>query len=165
MEKINIYTDTNMVHDFFVNQAKALKGKELFRMPEKLEFFLSNLDKLGFVTSFIVKAEVMRELVAGHQIDKGTVNSMWTDFVKLLNCRYIEKFEFDEKLVDIAGDLKLKLRTLVNFTHLFIAMSEDVYIVSGDKDLIDKVRENKIYKKILSYIELHQLIASPSQGF
>lgn len=132
-------------------------------MPKKLEFFLDNLDKLEFVTSFIAKAEVMRELVAGHGITKETVNSMWNDFLKLLNCKYIEKFEFDEKLVEVAGDLKLKLRTLVNFTHLFIAMSENVYIVSGDKDLIDKVRENKIYVKILNYMELRKLIASLSQ--
>jgi len=160
MEKLKIYLDTNMVHDFFVNQAKAFKGKEPFKMPKKLEFFIDNLAKLEFVTSVATKTEVMRELVAGHQISKETVNSMWDDLISLLDCRYIEKFEFDEKLVDIAGNLKLKLRTLVNFTHLFIAMKENVYIVSGDKDLIDKVRENKIYDKVLSYIELQKLIAS-----
>lgn len=47
MEKMKIYSDTNMVHDFFVNHAKALKGRESFKMPEKQPTSLKrgNLEK------------------------------------------------------------------------------------------------------------------------
>src|SRR3989344_3705502 len=162
MKKIKVYLDTNTIVDFFINQAKSLREKESFRMPKKLEFFIDNLDKLEFVTSFLTKTEVMRELVAGHGIKKNEVENMWNDFLKLLSCDYVKSFSFDENLVNIAGDLKLKLRTLMNFQHLFIAMSIDSHIVTGDKDLIKKVRQNKIYDNVLSYVELRELISSPS---
>lgn len=162
MEKMKIYLDTNTVEDFFINQALAFKGKKPFTMPDKLEFFIENLDKMGFVTSFYTKAEVMREMVAGYGMDKNKVEEIWNELMKLLNCGFIPEFRFDQYLVEIAGNLKLKLRTLINFQHLVIAISINAYLVTGDKDLIEKIRENKIYDKILSYIELRKLIASLS---
>lgn len=56
----------------------------------------------------------------------------------------------------------MRLRTLVNFIHLFIAMKESAYLVSGDKDLIRICREYKIYDKVLSYVEFRKLVASLS---
>ncbi len=162
MEKMKIYLDTNIVEDFFINQALAFKGKKSFIMPDKLEFFIDNLDKMRFVTSFYTKAEVMREMVAGYGMDKSKVEEVWNELIKLLNCEYIEEFKFDQYLVEIAGNLKLRLRTLINFQHLVIAVSINAYLVTGDKDLIEKVRENKIYDRLLSYIELRRLIASLS---
>ena len=41
-------------------------------------------------------------------------------------------------------------------------MSRDAYLVTGDENLIEKVREYKIHDKILSYVELRKLIASVS---
>ena len=55
MERIKVYLDTNTILDFFINQAKALKSKEQFKMPKKLEFFIDNLDKLDFITSIITQ--------------------------------------------------------------------------------------------------------------
>ena len=68
MQKIRVYLDTNTVQDFFINQALAFRGKKPFAMPKKLEFFIDNLDKMEFTTSFYTKAEVMREMVAGYGI-------------------------------------------------------------------------------------------------
>ena len=104
----------------------------------------------------------MRELVSGHSIEKVMVDNFWTDFLDLLKCDYIKEFHFDESIVEIAGSLKLKLRTLVNFFHLFIAKSIDIYFVTGDKDMIIKIRKNNIYDKVLSYIELRKIITSSS---
>jgi len=39
---------------------------------------------------------------------------------------------------------------MVNFIHLFVAMKENAYLVSGNNDLIKIVRENKIYAKSLA---------------
>ena len=78
--------------------------------------------------------------------------------MKLLNCVFIAEFAFDRSLADLVGNLKLRLRTMINFQHLKIAMSIAAYLATGDSDLIEKVRENKIYDKILSYIELRKLI-------
>ncbi len=159
---MRIYLDTNTVEDFFINQALAFKGKRAFVMPDKLEFFIDNLDKMDFVTSFYTKAEVMREMVAGYGMDKNKVEEVWNELMKLLNCEYIAEFRFDQYLVEVAGNLKLRLRTLINFQHLVIAVGINAYLVTGDKNLIEKVRENKIYDNILSYIELRRLIASLS---
>lgn len=52
----------------------------------------------------------------------------------LKNHKYVKDFRFDDGLVDIAYKSKLKLRTMFNFQHLFIAIKEDSYFVSGDKD-------------------------------
>jgi len=161
---MRVYLDTNTILDFFINQAKALKKKEQPVIPEKTKFFVDNLDKLDFVTSFLTKTEVMRELVAGHDIEKWNVEGFWKDFIDLLKCEYVQSFYFDEEIVSIAGKMKLKVRTLVNFFHLFVAISKSAYFITGDKDMIEKVREHKIYDKILSYIELRKLIASFSQG-
>ena len=160
MEKIKVYLDTNTVQDFFINQALSFKGKKPFTMPKKLEFFIDNIGKMEFVTSFYTKAEVMRELVAGYDMNKNKVEEIWNELMKLLNCDFIAEFKFDKSLVEIVGSLKLRLRTMINFQHLKIAMNKDAYLVTGDKNLIEKVKENKIYDKILSYIELRKLIAS-----
>ncbi len=104
----------------------------------------------------------MREMVAGYGMDKNKVDEIWNELMELLNCEFISEFKFDQKLVDIVGDLKLRLRTMINFQHLEIAISKDAYLVTGDGNLIEKVREHKIYDKILSYIELRKLIASLS---
>lgn len=162
MGKILVYLDTNTVQDFFINQALAFKGKKPFTMPKKLEFFIDNLDKIDFVTSFYTKAEVMRELVAGYEMNKNKIEEIWNELIKLLNCEFVTEFKFDQSLVDIVGNLKLKLRTMINFQHLEIAMSRNAYLVTGDKDLIEKAREHKIYSKAISYIELRKLIASLS---
>ncbi len=159
MEKYRIYLDTNTVQDFFINQALAFKGKRPFLMPKKLEFFIDNISKMDFVTSFYTEAEVMRELVAGYGMDKNKVGEIWDGLIKLLNCEFIAEFKFDRSLAELAGSLKLRLRTMINFQHLRIAMSINAYLVTGDSDLIKKSRENKLYDKILSYIELRKLIA------
>ena len=52
--------------------------------------------------------------------------------------------------------LKMRLRTMINFFHLFIAIEENAYLLSGDNDLIRIVKENMIYDKMLSYTELRE---------
>jgi rRNA-processing protein FCF1 len=160
MDKIKVYLDTNTILDFFVNQAKAIKKKEEALIPEKTKFFLDNPDKMEFVTSFLTKTEIMRELVAGQNVEKDKVEVFWKDFVNLLKCEYVKDFHFDEGLAEVAGNMRLKLRTLMNFQHLIIAKNRHAYLASGDKDLIDKSRKYGIYDKVISYIELRQIIAS-----
>lgn len=162
MSSIKVYLDTNIVHDFFINQALAFRGKKPFLMPKKLEFFIDNAEKMELVTSFYTKAEVMRELVAGYGMDRNKAEEIWNQLIEVLNCHFIAEFTFDQRLVEIAGTMNLKLRTLINFQHLFIAAHRDAYLVTGDHDLIKKARQNKIYDKVLSYTELRKLIASLS---
>jgi predicted nucleic acid-binding protein len=158
VKKIRIYLDTNTIVDYFINQVKAIKeGKEL-RMTEKMKFFTTNLDKFNFVASFLTKTEVGRELASGFDLQKIEIEKLWNSFVEALKCKVIEKFEFDMKLADLAIETRMKLRTIVNFQHLYIAMSEDAYFVTGDKDLIKIVKEKKIYDKFLSYIDLREMI-------
>lgn len=71
MDKIKVYLDTNTVHDFFVNQAIALKRKEGLKIPEKLKFFLESRENVEFITSVATEAEISRELVAGYGLDDG----------------------------------------------------------------------------------------------
>jgi len=163
MKKIKIYLDTNTIIDFFINQSKAMRKKEDFKMPKKLEFFIDNLDKLEFVTSILTQAEIIRELAAGYGLTNEQINYLWKEFLELLECDYIETVTIDKRFAEAPLRIRMKLRTLVNFQHLFVAMDNTVYLLSGDKDLIKVVREHKIYDKIISYIELRELISSFSQ--
>jgi len=150
-----------MIIDIFISQARAFKAKEDHKKPKKFEFMLEHLEKFDFVTSFLTKAEIMRELVAGHHEEQETVEKLWNDFIKAMNNpKYLARFEFDEKIIDIVAKTRMKLRTMFNFEHLFIAMSENAYFVSGDKDILKKIKESKIYDKVLSYIELRKLVSS-----
>ena len=67
MKKLKIYLDTNTIIDFFINQAKAIRNKKLFKMPKKLEFFIDNLDKIDFETSIITQGEIIREIIIMRQ--------------------------------------------------------------------------------------------------
>ncbi len=164
MEKIKLYIDTNMIHDLFVKQAKAIKQGSVLEKPSKSLFMLANKDKFEFVTSFLTKAEIMRELVSGHGIKPDIVHQMWSDFLDLFKCRYIPKQEFDEQIVDIVSRTTMKKKTLVNFFHIFIAIKEQAYFVSGDKPALEKAEELKLYDKLLTYIELQKLAANFQSG-
>ena len=161
MDKIKLYLDTNTILDFFINQAMHFKGKKEQKMPEKMKFLLENIDRFDFMLSFITKAEVTRELVAGFGVEYERVERFWSEFMQSMkNPVYINKFEFDDKLVELTGKLGMKLRTMFNFMHLFIAIKKEAYFVSGDKDIILKTKELGLYDKVISYIELRELISS-----
>lgn len=156
MEKLKIYLDTNTIIDFFINEARKIKRKEEPRIPKKFEFLTEKLAYLDFVISFITKAEIVRELVAGHAMKKEDIEPAWKQFLEALECHYVQNFSFDEAIVDIAYKFPFKLRTLFNYMHLFIAMDQNAYIISGDRNFIDTVRNLGIYDKALTYIELRQ---------
>jgi len=160
MEKLKIYLDTNMIHDLFTQQSDALKSGMKPEIPKKFTFMLDHQDRFKFITSFLTKAEIMRELVSAHNLDEQRVEQFWAEFMTALKPKYIQKFEFDDSIVNIVAKTKMKLRTMVNFFHLFIAIKEQAYFVSGDKQILEKIRETQIYDKLLSYIELQKLAAS-----
>ena len=156
-----MYLDTNMLIDLFINQAKAHKTGHEFVKPSKFQFMINYLDKFEFITSFLTKAEIMREMTAGHGMDPKKIDELWEDLMETLGAKFIDKFEFDTKLIDVVSQVKMKLRTMFNYQHLFIAMEQKAHIVSGDNDFVKKVRvETKVYDKILNYIELRQLVDS-----
>lgn len=158
MTRIQVYLDTNMIHDFFVNQAVYMKRGEEPKIPKKFEFIVSNKEKVGFITSFLTKAEIVRELVSAHSMIYGDVFLVWNKFLESSGCEYVSNEEFDENLVDMVAKIKMKLRTMVNFLHLFIAVKKGAYFVSGDKDIIQKIRANEIYGKVMTYVELRNFI-------
>jgi predicted nucleic acid-binding protein len=160
MKKIKIYLDTNTIIDFFINQAIAIKKGKETKVPSKLKFFLEIRDKVEFLTSFFTETEVARELIAGYGLQEEEFNNLWKNFLEGLKCKYIEEFKLDKELANYPKKIKMKLRTMVNFIHLFVAMKENSYLVSGDNNLIKIVRENRIYDKILTYPELRRLISS-----
>lgn len=162
MKKLKIYLDTNTVIDFFINQAMAMKKNEEPKIPEKLKFFLKIKGKIQFITSFFTEAEVARELFSGYDLSEEKFDLLWKNFLEDLECEYITEFNLDKSLVDYPKRIKMRLRTLVNFVHLFIAIKNTCYLVSGDKKLIENVRENKLYDKIISYPEFKELVSSSS---
>jgi len=159
MEKLKIYLDTNMIIDIFINQIKLLNGKDP-EVPKKYEFMLAHTDKFNFVTSVLTKAEIARELGTAFHLPKEKIEKLWNGFITSLGCHYVDRFTIGEEFADIVYNLGLKLRTMMNFQHVFIAMRENAYFVSGDKDIIQKTRESGIYDKCLTYIELRNLAAS-----
>ena len=162
MKKINLYADTNMILDIFINHAKALKNRENVLVPKKYEFMLANRAKVNFISSFIVKAEVARELASGFALPLKDIETLWNDFVKSVDCKFVDSFTFDSKISDFAARSQMKLRTLFNFMHIFIAMDQNCYFVSGDKDLIKKIRLLLDYEKAIDYIELRKLVEGES---
>lgn len=157
MNKIKIYLDTNTVLDFFINEAKSLKKREKLYVPSKYRFFIDKVKEIDFVTSILTKTEIVRELISAFNLDKEDIEHLWNGFIQSLNCKYIEKYLIDERLVDVVTKYRMRLRTVVNFQHLFIAMEEDAFLLTGDKDLVKIVRENKLYGKIITYIELRKM--------
>jgi predicted nucleic acid-binding protein len=156
MDKIKIYLDTNMILDFFINYIRHIKRKDDLIIPKKMKFMIDNLTRFHFFTSFLTKAEVVRELISSYNATKEEVEIIWTEFLSLLNCEYIENYNFDETIVEIAAIARMKLRTMINFQHLSIAKNLDAYLLSGDMDLVRICRKEKIYDKIISYIEFRQ---------
>ena len=147
-----------MILDIFINHAKAVKKKENAMVPKKYEFMLANREKVDFVTSFIVKAEVGRELASGFGLPVEDIETLWNTFITSLDCKFINSFTFDDKISDFAARSQMKLRTLFNFMHIFIAIGNDCYFVSGDKDLIKKIRILLDYSKAIDYIEFRKLL-------
>ncbi len=162
VERIKIYLDTNLIIDFFINQAIAMRKNIKPKVPNKIKFFFEILDRAEFITSFFTEAEVARELVSAFDVRSEEFDELWQDFLIKLNCKHIEEFTLNREIANLAKSIKLKLRTIVNFIHIFIAIKEESYVVSGDKDLIKIVRENKIYSKIFSYPELRDIFSSTS---
>ena len=154
MGKMKIYLDTNTIVDFFINSAKSLKRKEELVVPTKYQFFVEKAGEIEFITSLLTKIEIVRELVSGFGMKKNDIEPTWNDFMKSLNCKFIDKFETDLKVLDIVYSVPMKIRTVINFQHLFIAMREGAHILTGDKDLVSIVRKHKIYDKIITYPEL-----------
>src|SRR3989338_9801371 len=136
MPKVKVYLDTNTILDFFINYIRHIKRKDELVIPRKLKFMIDNLEKFHFYTSFLTKMEVMRELISSYNATKEEVEKIWIEFLGLLNCEYIENYNFDETLVEIAASTRMKLRTMVNFQHFFIAKDIGAYLLSGDKGLI-----------------------------
>ena len=157
MGKLKLYLDTNMIHDLFVRQATTLRDGSKLEKPKKFAFMLEHQGKFEFITSFLTKAEIMRELVSAHGLKPDRIEKFWGEFMITLKPRYIMKFTFDEQIVEIVSRVKMKLRTMVNFFHLFIAIGEDAYFVSGDKQIVEKIKEANVYDKLLDYIGLRQL--------
>lgn len=154
--KIKIYLDTNTVIDFFINEAKVLKSGGKPKIPEKFRFMISKAEDIDFITSSLTKAEIVRELASAFNMTKEDIEPVWNGFISALNCKVIDEYKFDQRMIDIVYKFKMRLRTMINFMHLFIAMEQNAYFLSGDKDIINKVRENNIYDKTLTYIELRQ---------
>lgn len=117
MNKVKIYLDTNTIVDFFINSTKSLKKKEELITPTKYQFFVEKAAEIEFVTSFLTKTEIVRELVSAFSLAKGEIGQLWDTFLKSLNCKYIRTFVMDERLVDVAMNYRMKLRTVVNFQH------------------------------------------------
>ena len=127
MEKLKIYLDTNIIIDFFINEAKTMRKGHETKIPKKFQFMTEKSVHIDFVTSFITKAEIARELSASYQLTSEEVHRLWNTFIESIDCKYIDEFTFDEKIVEIPLKMKIKLRTLFNFMHLFIAMKENAY--------------------------------------
>jgi len=163
MEKMKIYLDTNTILDFFINQAIAIRKGEEAKIPEKLKFFLEIREKVEFITSLFTETEVVRELISGYNLREEEFDKLWQNFLERLKCSYIDEFIINKELANLPKRIKMRLRTMVNFIHLFVAMKENAYLVTGDNDLIKIVRENRIYDKIISYPELRKLVSSSSQ--
>lgn len=157
MVKVKIYLDTNTILDFFVNEARVIRNKEDVKIPSKFQFMIESKEKVEFITSFLTKAEITRELVSAFQLSEEDMERLWDTFVSSLDCKYVGRFEFNDEIVNLTMRLRMKLRTMVNFFHFFIAVKEGAYLLTGDKDLIRIVRENKLYDKIMSYIELREM--------
>lgn len=156
---VKIYLDTNIILDYFLNRAKATLGMWRFHDTKKLEFLGGILGKVSFTTSFLTRAEVAREL-AVRGVSTEEIEVMWEELGDFLKWEYIDGFYFNDDLVDFIGEFRMKLRTLMNFQHLFIAYSMELYFVTGDKDLVKISRERKIYDRVMSYIELRRAFSS-----
>ena len=71
-----------MIHDLFMRQAKALKDSSEYEKPKKFAFMLEHQDKFEFITSFLTKAEITRELASSHGLDYDRIDKFWLEFAQ-----------------------------------------------------------------------------------
>jgi predicted nucleic acid-binding protein len=100
------------------------------------------MEEVEFITSILTKNEIIRELVSGFALKEEEVLKIWNEFLSSLKCSYIQEIKINEDLTEITLKLRMKLRTLINFVHLFVAIDQDAYFLTGDKDLVKIVKEN-----------------------
>lgn len=157
MERMKIYLDTNTILDFFINEARVIKKKEPPKVPSKFQFLTAKSEEIEFITSILTKIEIVRELVSAFGMKREEIEPVWKQFLDSLNCKFVERFETDSEVLDIVYSIPLRLRTVINFQHLFIAMKEDAYLLTGDLNLVEVVRKHKLYDKIMTYPELRKM--------
>jgi aminopeptidase-like protein len=132
-----------------------MRGAKKFRKPKKFEFLVSILGRAEFATSFLVKAEVTREVVCNSSLSVDEIEILWRETSAALRWEYVDRFCFDESLIGLITYFKVRLRTLMNYQRLSIAVSKDCHFVTGDKGILDQARK-KGNQKIMSYLELRR---------
>lgn len=156
MEKFPLYLDTNIIYGYFLAKVKQLKRKTTdFTEPKTIRFLRENLGKIELFVSVLVKAEIFRRLRTELQMSLEVADNIWTDFRALLKINEIRAATITEEVVDFVRTQTFKKR-ISNILHLFIAKSENIYFVSGDKEIVTKGK--KFYDKTLSYRELRKLL-------
>ncbi len=105
------------------------------------------------MTSVLVKAEIAGELVSGHGLKREEIEQLWAFMMEKLCMSYSISCVITEGLVEFASRCPLRLRTLMNLQHVFLAAATDAFFVSGDKDIVDKTNRTGI-AKALTYLDV-----------
>lgn len=156
MEKLKVYLDANIIYGFFLAKVKFLKGKiPQFVEPKIIEFLRINSDKMDLFVSCIAKAEIFRRLKTELDIDIKVIGSLWYELRTLLKILEIYEVLVTSEIVKVVSEEKFKKR-ISNIIHLVAAKNEDLYFVTGDKEIVNKCK--KFYPKTISYIELRKLL-------
>ncbi len=158
-----VYLDTNLILDLFLSQARALKTGTEAQPTKKFEFFVTYSDRFAYVISVLTKAEVVRELISAYSAQPGEVEDLWIESMRRLKAIYVPTFTVTDELVSLAYRLRLRLRTLMNLQHLFIAQQENAWFASGDKDIVEKIRKNGLAFAV-TYPELRELVDREDGG-
>lgn len=157
MEKIRIYLDTNIIYGYFFAKVKQLKNRtEIFVEPKVIGFLRKNLISLNIFVSVLVKAELYRTLRTEFQLNATEISALWSEFRILLDVNEINTVQIKEEAAEFVKT-EIFTKGIVNVFHFFVAKNENLYFVSGDKEIVAKGR--KFYTKVLSYLELKELLA------
>ncbi len=135
----------------------SAKIEEEARIPKKLEYLISK--NFTLVVSNLSKVEIARYMKSDWNTSKGKIEEIWQKFVESFKINYliIEKIDFEE-LINVCLPIPTRKKTLVNLMHLQIAKKEDLWFLTGEKDLTKKYKS--YYEKSLSYPELRKLFLS-----
>lgn len=146
---MKIYLDTNIIHGWFRKYIESKKSKIKYDEPEIIRFIFDLENE--YIIFNITRTEIFRYLSASWNATQDLCGEVWKDFLNAYKVTFLEVKEIDfDDITEICLIIKTKKKTLINLMHLQIAKKENVWFLTGEKDLFEKYKTYYKKRHILS---------------
>jgi len=150
---MEVYLDTNIIIGWFKNVKRSLKEGYEPKEPKKLEFLKSK--NFGLYVSDLTKFEVFRYLKSEWSGKSGESKRLWKDFRDRYKITELTLKKVNiTPLIDIALNVNLGRKTVINLIHLQFSEKNNLVFLTGDKPITDRLKN--YFPKTISYLDLRK---------